>query len=159
MTNNWIQMKLQIMDGKTSSKKNPFKLWHLIDFFKFLFLCCDFYLTIHFSQSLGMIGLSEYQFIDLWLQQNIKFSCYTNVLALIYRIKESQNIVHEVECVSCKQSPIMGIRFKCKQCRKLSLCYECFCTGYKSSKHEFSHRMYEISTNVSSNQCSQIVFD
>lgn len=96
-----------------------------------------------------MIGLSEYQFIDLWQQQNIKFSYYTNVLALLHRIKESQSIVHEVECVNCKKSPIVGIRFKCQQCNKLSLCFECFCTGYKSSKHEMFHRMYEISTNVS----------
>lgn len=108
-----------------------------------------------------MIGLSEYQFIDLWQQQNIKFSYYTNVLALLHRIKESQNIVHEVECVNCKKSPIVGIRFKCQQCNKLSLCFECFCTGYKSSKHEMSHRMYEISTNVSKmlkNYCSLSVY-
>lgn len=96
-----------------------------------------------------MIGLTERQFIDLWQKQNIGFSYYSNVLALVYRIKESQNIVHEVECIKCKQSPIVGIRFKCQQCRKLSLCFECFCTGYKSSKHDLSHRMYEISTNVS----------
>lgn len=96
-----------------------------------------------------MIGLTECQFVDLWQKQNIGFSHYSNVLALVYRIKESQNIVHEVECVNCEQSPIVGIRFKCQQCRKLSLCFECFCTGFKSSKHEISHRMFEISTNVS----------
>lgn len=96
-----------------------------------------------------MIGLSEYQFIELWQKQNIKFSHYTNVLSLIHRIKESQTIVHDAECVNCKKSPIKGIRFKCQQCKKLSLCFECFCAGYKSSKHEMSHRMYEISTNVS----------
>ncbi|XP_031628714.1 dystrophin-1 [Contarinia nasturtii] len=101
-----------------------------------------------FEKSLGMIGLSEYQFIELWQKQNIKFAYYTNVLALLHRIKESQNILHDAECVNCKRSPIVGIRFKCQQCKNLSLCFECFCAGYKSSKHEMSHRMYEISTNL-----------
>lgn len=96
-----------------------------------------------------MIGLNEFQFASLWQNQNIQFAHYSNVLALVYRIKESQNVVHEACCIACKQSPIIGIRFKCQQCRKFSLCFECFCTGYKDSKHELSHRMYEISTNVS----------
>lgn len=96
-----------------------------------------------------MIGLNELQFVGLWQKQTISFSNYSNVLALIYRITESQNIVHDIECVNCKQSPIVGIRFKCQQCRKYSLCFECFCTGHKSAKHELTHRMYEISTNVS----------
>lgn len=95
-----------------------------------------------------MIGLNEFQFSCLWFNQSIQFAHYSNVLALVHRIKESQNIVHEAQCNNCKQSPIAGIRFKCQQCRGLSLCFECFCTGYKNPKHELSHRMYEISTNV-----------
>jgi hypothetical protein len=97
----------------------------------------------------GIIGLNEYQFNCLWENQNINFAYYANVLALMKRIKESQNIVHDVQCVACKVAPIQGIRFKCQHCRKISLCYECFCNGYKTSRHELSHRMYEISTNVS----------
>lgn len=119
------------------------RVFHVIIQFFRQFLC---------FQCPGIIGLTESQFIDLWLKQHIAFSHYSNVLALVYRIKESQNIVHDVECVNCKQSPISGIRFKCQQCRKLSLCFECFCTGYKTSKHEISHRMFEISTNVSLNE-------
>lgn len=111
-----------------------------------------------FSQCPGIIGLNELQFVGLWHQQNISFSNYSNVLSLNYRIKESQNIVHDTGCVSCKQSPIVGIRFKCQQCRKFTLCFECFCTGYKSPKHELSHRMYEISTNVSE-YCVLTIFE
>ena len=102
-----------------------------------------------FQKCPGLNGLNEYQFMCLWQNQSISFSCYSSVLGLVQRIKESQNIIHDVNCVSCKMSPIQGIRFKCQQCRKLSLCYECFCHGYSNSKHELSHRMYEISSNVS----------
>lgn len=109
--------------------------------------------TCHFSrfrsQCPGMIGLNEYQFACLWQNQAIQFAQYANVVALIHRIKESQNVVHEAQCVNCRQSPIVGIRFKCQQCRGISLCFECFCTGYKTAKHEITHRMYEISKNVS----------
>lgn len=102
------------------------------------------------SQCPGIIGLDEYQFTCLWQNQSIHFASYSNVLALVHRIKESQNILHDVQCVACKAVPITGIRFKCQQCRRLSLCFECFCKGYTNSRHEISHRMYELSTIVSS---------
>lgn len=97
----------------------------------------------------GMIGLDEYQFTCLWQNQNIHFASYANILALVHRIKEAQNILHDVHCVACKQTPIKGIRFKCQQCRNLSLCFECFCKGYTNAKHEIAHRMYEMSSVVS----------
>lgn len=101
------------------------------------------------KQCPGIIGLDEYQFTCLWQNQSIHFASYSNVLALVHRIKESQNILHDVQCVACKVTTITGIRFKCQQCRNLSLCFECFCKGYSSSRHEISHRMYEMSTIVS----------
>lgn len=105
-----------------------------------------------------MMGLNEYQFACLWQNQMIQFAQYANVIALIHRIKESLNVVHDAQCVSCKQSPIVGIRFKCQQCRGVTLCFECFCTGYKTAKHEISHRMYEISKNVSNRNPIWIIF-
>lgn len=102
-----------------------------------------------FEQCPGIIGLNEFQYANLWHNQSIRFSYVSNVLMLVKRIKESQTIIHEVQCASCKSEKIQGIQFKCQQCRKLSLCFECFCSGYSSSKHKYTHRMYEISTNVS----------
>lgn len=102
-----------------------------------------------FEQCPGIIGLNEFQFASLWQNQSIKFSYFSNVLTLVKRIKESQTVAHNVQCGSCKIQPIQGIRFKCQQCRNLSLCFECFCGGYINAKHKYSHRMYEISTNVS----------
>lgn len=107
-------------------------------------ICLSFHV-----QCPGMIGLNEYQFACLWQNQSIQFAQYANIVGLVHRIKESQNVAHDAQCVQCKQSPIVGIRFKCQQCRGISLCFECFCTGYKNAKHEISHRMYEISKNVS----------
>lgn len=106
------------------------------------------FLFVHL-QCPGLFGLNEMQYKCYWRRNDTQFANYTNILQLIYRVKSSQNIVHDAQCISCKQSPIIGIRFKCQECRKLSLCFECFCTGYKNAKHEISHRMYEISTNVS----------
>lgn len=102
-----------------------------------------------FEQCPGIIGLNEFQFASLWRNQSITFAYISNVLTLVKRIKESQTIIHEIQCASCKSTSIQGIRFKCQQCRNVSLCFECFCSGYSSSKHKYSHRMYEISTNVS----------
>lgn len=98
-----------------------------------------------FEQCPGMIGLDEFQFTSLWTNQTIKFAQLTNVFALIFRIKEAQKVSHDVACVSCKMTAIHGIRFKCQQCRKLSLCFDCFCRGFESTKHSVYHRMYEIS--------------
>lgn len=136
--------------------------WHLvIDWVQQCFHSVSFdpvilspLLTFSFFSSIplqcpGIIGLDEYKFTCLWHDQSIQFSSYSNVLALVHRIKESQNILHDVQCLACKATPIAGIRFKCQQCRKLSLCFDCFCKGYTNSRHEISHRMYELSTIVS----------
>lgn len=102
-----------------------------------------------FEQCPGMIGLNEFQFTCLWNDQTIDFAQLSNVLALVLRIRDTQDVLHEVQCASCKILPIRGFRFKCQQCRKLSLCFDCFAKGYSSSKHRVSHRMLEMSIAVS----------
>lgn len=118
-----------------------------------------------FQQCPGIMGLNEFQFYLLWRNQrhtgqpvtNSTFAHYANVHALIKRMADAADVIHpDVQCISCDQQPIQGLRFKCASCRKLSLCFDCFCSGFSSRKHERTHRMYEISTNVSKTRiCTQ----
>lgn len=93
----------------------------------------------------GLCGLTQLQFFDLWSSSTSKFAAFSNIVALIQRLHESQFVSHQKECVGCQANPINGLRFKCQQCRKLSLCLECFSTGFANGKHYTSHKMYEIS--------------
>lgn len=103
-----------------------------------------------YEQLPGLCGLTQLQFFDLWSSGTSKFSSFSNIVALIQRLHESQFVAHPKECVGCNANPINGLRFKCQQCRKLSLCLECFSTGFSNGKHSTSHKMYEISSNEGS---------
>lgn len=43
-------------------------------------------------------------------------------------------------CDTCRQQPIYGIRWKCKDCQNYDLCSIC----YHSDKHSLKHRFYRI---------------
>ena len=43
-------------------------------------------------------------------------------------------------CDTCRQQPIYGIRWKCKDCQNYELCSIC----YHSDKHSLKHRFYRI---------------
>lgn len=100
----------------------------------------------------GLCGLTQLQFFELWSSTSNNFSSFANIVALIQRLHESQFVSHQKQCVGCGVSPIVGLRFKCQQCRQLSLCLNCFSTGFSNSKHSTSHKMYEISSNTE-NRC------
>lgn len=109
-----------------------------------------------FAQCPGIAGLNEFQFYDLWRLQNTersdktKFTHFANVHALLKRLNDAAELIHHnTQCVSCDAMPIQGLRFKCTDCHKFSLCFGCFSTGFVSRKHDRSHRMYEISKYVS----------
>ncbi|XP_065094270.1 dystrobrevin alpha-like [Ochlerotatus camptorhynchus] len=104
----------------------------------------------------GLVGLTEYQFTCLW-KLSSKFSYYSNVLALAKRLKDSEFIVHNVQCGACREA-IQGLRFKCQKCRNLSLCIDCFSQAYSSKSHNVGHKMYEISANeMSTNKISTLM--
>lgn len=109
-----------------------------------------------FAHYPGLVGLTEYQFSCLW-KLSSKFSYYSNVLALSKRLRESEFVVHSVQCGACR-TPIQGLRFKCQRCRNLSLCIDCFSHGYSSKSHNVGHKMYEISTNdIAANPFSSLL--
>ncbi|XP_055586617.1 dystrobrevin alpha isoform X2 [Uranotaenia lowii] len=93
----------------------------------------------------GLVGLTEYQFSCLW-KLSSKFSYYSNILSLSKRLKDSEYIIHNVQCSACRGT-IQGLRFKCQKCRNLSLCIDCFSQGFTSKGHNIGHKMFEISTN------------
>lgn len=109
-----------------------------------------------FAHYPGLVGLTEYQFTCLW-KLSSKFSYYSNVLALSKRLRDSEFVVHSVQCFACRAT-IQGLRFKCQRCRNLSLCIDCFSHGFATKNHNVGHKMYEISTNgITSNKISTLL--
>lgn len=45
-------------------------------------------------------------------------------------------------CDTCRQQPIIGIRWKCAECTNYDLCTTC----YHGDKHHLRHRFYRITT-------------
>ncbi|XP_055958579.1 E3 ubiquitin-protein ligase MIB2-like [Patella vulgata] len=55
-------------------------------------------------------------------------------------------IQNGVACDSCKKNPIVGIRWKCRQCHDFDLCTPCYMKQRHSSDHTFLRYMTEVST-------------
>uniref|UniRef100_A0A1I8P1V8 ZZ-type domain-containing protein n=1 Tax=Stomoxys calcitrans TaxID=35570 RepID=A0A1I8P1V8_STOCA len=92
----------------------------------------------------NLSGLTEYQFHCLWTTTQTRFLIYANLIALIKRIEDTEKLIHLNTCASCHVEKITGIRFKCQNCKELSLCLKCFAKGYSNNKHDSRHRMYEV---------------
>lgn len=55
----------------------------------------------------------------------------------------SSGIKHDgTMCDTCRQQPIIGIRWKCAECTNYDLCTTC----YHGDKHHLRHRFYRITT-------------
>ncbi|XP_052900726.1 uncharacterized protein LOC128307049 [Anopheles moucheti] len=96
-----------------------------------------------FANYPGLVGLTEYQFSCLWKLSSL-FSYYGNVVSLCKRLRDTEHTTHGMLCTGCRNT-IRGLRFKCQRCRHVSLCIECFTTGYSNKRHNMAHKMYEIS--------------
>ncbi|XP_004525002.1 dystrophin-1 [Ceratitis capitata] len=96
-----------------------------------------------FAKSHNLYGLTEYQFKNLWCDNRTRFSIFANLINLIKRIQDTEKLVHNNNCAACN-TQIIGIRFKCRICKDLSLCFSCFAIGYVKGKHVASHRMFEV---------------
>ncbi|XP_036346132.1 dystrophin-1-like [Rhagoletis pomonella] len=98
-----------------------------------------------FAKYPNSYGLTEPQFKNLWNDKHTRFSIYTNLIKLIKRMQDTEKLIHSNICAACC-TQIIGIRFKCRTCHNLSLCFSCFATGYVVNKHDARHRMYEVFT-------------
>ncbi|XP_017930663.1 E3 ubiquitin-protein ligase MIB1 [Manacus vitellinus] len=60
-----------------------------------------------------------------------------------YALKFLTGIKHDgTMCDTCRQQPIIGIRWKCAECTNYDLCTVC----YHGDKHHLRHRFYRITT-------------
>uniref|UniRef100_A0A182T388 ZZ-type domain-containing protein n=1 Tax=Anopheles maculatus TaxID=74869 RepID=A0A182T388_9DIPT len=98
-----------------------------------------------FANYPGLVGLTEYQFSCLWKLSSL-FSYYANVVSLCKRLRDTEHMTHGMVCYGCRIT-IRGLRFKCQRCRHVSLCIDCFTTGYSNKRHNMAHKMYEISSS------------
>ena len=57
-------------------------------------------------------------------------------------------------CDTCRQQPIIGIRWKCAECTNYDLCTVC----YHGDKHHLRHRFYRITTPGSERYGNQFFF-
>lgn len=71
------------------------------------------------------------------------FSCeYLHIDLYLYGLCFS-GIKHDgTMCDTCRQQPIIGIRWKCAECTNYDLCTTC----YHGDKHHLRHRFYRITT-------------
>lgn len=58
-------------------------------------------------------------------------------------------------CDTCRQQPIIGIRWKCAECTNYDLCTTC----YHGDKHHLRHRFYRITTPGSERLVNHIVLN
>ncbi|XP_011193118.2 dystrophin [Zeugodacus cucurbitae] len=96
-----------------------------------------------FAKSHNAYGLTELQFKNVWSDNRTRFSIFANLINLIKRMQDTEKIIHNKNCAACN-TQIIGIRFKCRTCHDLSLCFCCFAKGYVKGKHEAKHRMTEV---------------
>ncbi|KAG7278408.1 hypothetical protein CRUP_038571, partial [Coryphaenoides rupestris] len=58
-------------------------------------------------------------------------------------VRSFERIKHDgTMCDTCRQQPIIGIRWKCAECTNYDLCTTC----YHGDKHHLRHRFYRITT-------------
>lgn len=96
----------------------------------------------------GINGISQFTFTcQFTSHESTKFSSYTNLFLLLIRFKKSELVIHQNQCQSCHEFPIVGMRYKCQKCKGLSLCFPCFSKGFVNQRHSLAHRMLELSSN------------
>ncbi|XP_067637695.1 dystrophin isoform X2 [Eurosta solidaginis] len=98
-----------------------------------------------FAKSHNSYDLSEDQFKNLWCGKRTRFSIFAYLMKLIRRIQDTEKLIHNNNCAACNMK-VIGIRFKCRTCNNLSLCFACYARGSSVNKHEVKHRMYEVFT-------------
>ncbi|KAJ7404484.1 E3 ubiquitin-protein ligase mib1 [Willisornis vidua] len=81
---------------------------------------------------------------ELWTDHNPPLPTFTKRVAKHRnRLPGEGGIKHDgTMCDTCRQQPIIGIRWKCAECTNYDLCTVC----YHGDKHHLRHRFYRITT-------------
>ncbi|RXG71417.1 Dystrophin, isoform D [Armadillidium vulgare] len=85
------------------------------------------------------VGIRENAFLD-WVLQEPQTLLWWSTL---YRISMAELVCHDVKCSTCKEKPIIGMRYQCLRCLGYNLCQDCFLHGRNSKNHKLSHPLLE----------------
>lgn len=75
-----------------------------------------------------------------WLQQEPQSLVW---LPVLHRIAAAEKAKHQAKCNSCKQYPIVGLRYRCLKCFNFDMCQTCFFSGKLTKGHKLTHPMHE----------------
>ncbi len=101
--------------------------------------------TTHFVHILytWLIALCQRAILVLFLLCTCTISKCNSDLLTMTNSAPSSGIKHDgTMCDTCRQQPIIGIRWKCAECTNYDLCTTC----YHGDKHHLRHRFYRITT-------------
>ncbi|KAK5646443.1 hypothetical protein RI129_004907 [Pyrocoelia pectoralis] len=75
-----------------------------------------------------------------WLKQEPQSLVW---LPVLHRLAAAESAKHQAKCNSCKQFPIVGLRYRCLKCFNFDMCQVCFFAGRLTKGHKLSHPMHE----------------
>ncbi|CAH1369518.1 hypothetical protein MTP99_010932 [Tenebrio molitor] len=75
-----------------------------------------------------------------WLKQEPQSLVW---LPVLHRLAAAETAKHQAKCNSCKQYPIVGLRYRCLKCFNFDMCQSCFFAGRLTKGHKLSHPMHE----------------
>ncbi|KAK9870702.1 hypothetical protein WA026_008274 [Henosepilachna vigintioctopunctata] len=75
-----------------------------------------------------------------WLNQEPQSLVW---LPVLHRLAAAESAKHQAKCNSCKQYPIVGLRYRCLKCFNFDMCQTCFFSGRLTKGHKLSHPMHE----------------
>ncbi|XP_048518635.1 dystrophin-like isoform X1 [Dendroctonus ponderosae] len=75
-----------------------------------------------------------------WLKQEPQSLVW---LPVLHRIAAGEAAKHQAKCNSCKQYPIVGLRYRCLKCFNFDMCQNCFFSGKLTKGHKLTHPMHE----------------
>ncbi|KAF2900251.1 hypothetical protein ILUMI_05935 [Ignelater luminosus] len=75
-----------------------------------------------------------------WLKQEPQSLVW---LPVLHRLAAAETAKHQAKCNSCKQYPIIGLRYRCLKCFNFDMCQLCFFAGRLTKGHKLSHPMHE----------------
>ncbi|KAI6653165.1 hypothetical protein LOD99_3692 [Oopsacas minuta] len=102
-------------------------------------------------QCLGRLALHAKCADREWISQNEFLSLIIHEpvpdclewLSVWERVDTCKKDRHKIKCSGCRQTPIVGLRFKCSNCRNYNLCQNCFMVRRTTANHRPNHTMRE----------------
>nr|XP_023019878.1 dystrophin [Leptinotarsa decemlineata]XP_023019880.1 dystrophin [Leptinotarsa decemlineata] len=82
-----------------------------------------------------------------WLKQEPQSLVW---LPVLHRLAAAETAKHQAKCNSCKQYPIVGLRYRCLKCFNFDMCQNCFFSGKLTKGHKLTHPMHEYCAATSS---------